>query len=67
MQQNLRSARVNKGLSQAEAVPLIGGAVDTLGNYERGKSYPDVPIIKNIEIVYGISYIELIFSPQEND
>ena len=35
---NIKSARINKGLSQEEAAKLIGVSVDTLGNYERGKA-----------------------------
>lgn len=60
----LKSARVNVNLTQAKAAKLIGITVDTLSNYERGKSYPDVPIIKKIEEVYGVSYSDLIFLPK---
>lgn len=62
----LKSARVNKGLTQAKAAEIIGVTADTLSNYERGKSYPDVPIIKKIEAAYGVSYSDLIFLPQNN-
>ncbi|UMZ01779.1 helix-turn-helix transcriptional regulator [Roseburia rectibacter] len=62
----LRSARVNKGLTQVKAAELIGITPDTLSNYERGKSYPDVPIIQRMEQVYGVSYSELIFLPTNN-
>lgn len=62
----LRSARVNKGLTQVKAAELIGITPDTLSNYERGKSYPDVPIIQRMEQVYGVSYSELIFLPINN-
>ena len=62
----LRSARVNKGLTQVKAAELIGITPDTLSNYERGKSYPDVPIIQRLEQVYGVSYSDLIFLPTNN-
>lgn len=62
----LKSARVNKGLTQVKAAELIGITVDTLSNYERGRSFPDVPIIKRIEEVYGVPYNDLIFLPQNN-
>ena len=62
----LKSARVNKGLTQVKAAKLIGITPDTLSNYERGKSYPDVPIIQKMEQVYGVSYSELIFLPINN-
>lgn len=61
----LKSARVNKNLTQVEAAKLIGITVDTLSNYERGKSYPDVPVIQKIEEVYGVSYSDLIFLPKK--
>lgn len=59
----LKSARVNKNLTQAEAAKRLEISVDTLSNYERGKSFPDVPVIKRMEDLYGIPYSELIFCP----
>ena len=35
----------------------------TMANYEKGASFPDVPIIKKIEKVYGLPYSEINFSP----
>lgn len=61
MEITLKSARVNKGLTQEQAAKLIGVTTDTLSNYERGKSFPDVPVIKKIEDVYGIPYSSLKF------
>ena len=61
MEMTLKSARVNKGYTQEEAAKLIGITKDTLSNYERGKSFPDVPIIKRIEDVYGVPYSGLKF------
>lgn len=62
----LKTARDRRGLKQQEAARLIGISVDTLSNYERGKSYPDVPIIKKIEEVYGVTYNQLIFLVKNN-
>ena len=62
----LKSARVNKNLTQAKAAQLIGVTVDTLSNYERGRSFPDIPILKKIEQVYEVSYSDLIFLPRNN-
>ena len=50
-------------MKQADAAALIGVSTDTLGNYERGKSYPDIPVLRKIEEVYGVSYDRLIFLP----
>ena len=59
----LKSARVNCNLTQAEAAKILGISAETLSNYERGKSFPDVPIIKRMEDLYGLPYSELIFCP----
>nr|DAW37739.1 MAG TPA: Helix-turn-helix XRE-family like protein [Caudoviricetes sp.] len=48
-------------ISQQEAAKLLGVSKDTLSNYERGVSFPDVPIINNIEKIYGIKYDQIIF------
>ena len=66
MGMTLKGARVNKGLTQLEAAKIIGVTQDTISNYERGKSFPDVPIIQKIEEAYGVSYSEIIFLPQNN-
>ena len=63
----LKTAREMRGMKQEEAAKAIGISVDTLGNYERGKSYPDVPVLRRIEEVYGIPYERLIFLPLDYD
>ena len=67
MRLTLKTARELCGLNQEEAAKLIGISKDTLGNYERGKSYPDVPIIRRIEELYGVPYNRLIFLPLDYD
>lgn len=57
----LKAARMNKGYDQEKAAKLIGISADTLSNYERGKTFPDVPILKRIEEVYGIKYDDINF------
>jgi transcriptional regulator with XRE-family HTH domain len=59
----LKAIRINKNLSQEEAANLIGISSDTLSNYERGKSFPDIPILKKIEEVYGVGYENINFFP----
>lgn len=63
MKLTLKAARINKGLSQEEAARLIGVGADTIGNYERGVTYPDIPILKKIEKVYNVEYKDIIFLP----
>lgn len=57
----LKAIRINLGLTLEEASTMIGISKDTLANYERGTTYPDVPIIKRIEDVYNISYDKINF------
>lgn len=63
----LRTAREMKKMTQEEAAKSIGISVDTLGNYERGKSYPDIPVLRRIEEVYNVPYERLIFLPLDYD
>lgn len=63
MKVSLKLAREIKGYTQDEAAKKIGISIDTLSNYERGKSYPDIPILRKIEETYGISYSQIIFLP----
>ena len=63
----LKTARDMKKYTQEEAAKRIGVSLDTLGNYERGKSYPDVPVLRKIEEVYGVPYEQLIFLPLDYD
>ena len=62
---SLADARRRARLTQKEAAERIGVSVDTLGNYERGTKFPDVPKIKKIEQVYGVPYNRLIFLPDD--
>lgn len=65
MKMTLKTARELAGLTQSAAAQLIGVNVDTLGNYERGKHYPDIPVLKRIEEVYNVRYDQLIFLPMD--
>ena len=59
----LKAARVNKGYNQSEAAKLLGVSKSTLQNYEAGKRFPDIPVLKRIESVYEVQYADLIFLP----
>lgn len=63
----LKQARQDKKYTQAEAAKLLGISVETLGNYERGKSYPDIPTLRKIEELYGVPYHRLFFLPLDYD
>lgn len=57
----LKAARVNAGLTQKKAAEMLGISEYTLINYEKGKSSPDVHVLKKIEKLYGVPYHRIIF------
>ena len=59
MKATLKSIREMRGYKQE----LIGIATDTLRNYEQGKSYPDIPVLRKIEETYNVRYSQIIFLP----
>lgn len=62
----LKTARDRLGLSQKEAAKRLGISDDVLSNYERGKTYPNVLMLKKIESVYGVKYDQLLFLKKNN-
>lgn len=61
MKYTLKMLRASKSWTQARAAKEIGVSAETWGNWERKKSYPDVPNISKIEQVFGIAYDDIIF------
>lgn len=61
MKLTLKALRINKGYSQEKAALMIGISVETLANYEKGNTYPDIPILKKIEEVYDTKYDNINF------
>ena len=66
MKIKLKADIETKRLTQKDAAKLIGITVETLANYEKGKTYPDIPILKKIEDTYDVKYNQLIFLPENN-
>lgn len=64
MRITLKAARTNARLTQQEAADKIGVTVDTIGNWERAKSFPNALQIRRIEEIYGVPYDGRIFSPK---
>lgn len=58
----IEAARVNKQLTQEQAAKLIGISKDSLCNYERGKSSPNVKVAQKMAQVYGVKLDDLIFA-----
>ena len=65
MQITLKAARMNVPMTQREAAQHLGVTVDTVGNWERGKSFPDALQIRRIEEAYHVKYDDLIFLPRK--
>lgn len=61
MKLTLKALRINKGYNQEKAASLIGVSVDTLANYEKGLTYPDIPVLRKIEEVYETKYDNINF------
>lgn len=65
MQITLRAARANAAMTQREVATRLGVTVDTVGNWERGKSFPDALQIRKIEEIYHVKYDDIIFLPKK--
>ena len=63
MEITMKAARINAGYTQKEAARLLKVSRDTVSNWERGKSYPDVANLRDIERVYNVRYDDLVFLP----
>lgn len=57
---NLKAARIKKGLTQKEVATLLGIATNTYTNYELGNREPDVERIKKLSNIFGISPNDLL-------
>lgn len=65
MQLTLKAIRINKGETQEEAAKAMKISVETLANYEKGITYPDIPILKRIEEHYDVEYNDINFFPRK--
>ncbi len=61
MKYSLRAIRANKGETQEQSAKAIGISVETWANYEKGITYPDIPILKKIEEHFEVSYNDIDF------
>jgi len=60
----LRDAREMAGLTPKEAAKTLKIKEKSLENYETGRSYPRITVLKRIENLYGVGYDQLIFLPR---
>ena len=59
---SLKAARVNANLSQKEAAKILEISNKTLCSWEKGKTYPDQPMIEKICDLYGLTYDQIDFT-----
>lgn len=64
MKISLTAARVNRRLTRKEAAKALGIHEATLKNYEQGKTYPNVNMIKKMEALYGVDCNDINFLPE---
>ena len=63
---SLKAARVNAGLSQKEVVNTLNISNKTLTNWENGKSFPNAEKINALCNLYGLSYDNINFLPNNS-
>ena len=62
VQISLAAARVNAGMTQAEAAKEMGVSKQTIINWEKGRNVPSIPDMLRISSIYNISQ-DYIFLP----
>ncbi len=56
----IRKVRNEKGLTQEEAAEALGISRQTISNWERGRSYPDILSVIRMSDLYGVSLDRLL-------
>ena len=62
----LEAARRNVKLTQKEAAERLGISNGTLCNWENGVSFPNVQQVEKICELYGLTYDDIIFLPNNS-
>ena len=65
MKIKLNAARVNAGFTQEEVAKRLGKSKNTIVNWEKGNSAPDINAGKALANLYGVSVDDLIFLPND--
>ena len=63
----LKAARINSGLTQAQAAEKLGISTNTLQKYEAGITFPNIKMIRKIESVYDVEYNDISFILPKNE
>lgn len=59
----LSAARVNAGYSQKAAAEQLEISNKTLCSWEKGKTFPEQPMIEKLCNLYGVTYDMINFAP----
>lgn len=63
---SLEAARVNAGLSQKEVADELGVSNKTISSWENSKTFPSAKKIEALCKLYGVSYDNIIFLPNNS-
>ena len=61
MQYTLRARRTNSNKTQSEVAKDLGIRVETLANYEKGKSFPNIKTLDKLLKYYNVKYDDIKF------
>ena len=61
MQYTLRAIRANLNKTQSEVAKDLGIRVETLANYEKGKSSPNIKTLDKLLKYYNVKYDDIKF------
>jgi transcriptional regulator with XRE-family HTH domain len=61
MQYTLRAIRANLNKTQSEVAKDLGIRVETLANYEKGKSSPNIKTLDKLLRYYNVKYDDIKF------
>ena len=61
MQYTLRAIRTNSNKTQREVAKDLGIRVETLANYEKGKSFPNIKTLDKLLKYYNVKYDDIKF------
>ena len=60
---SLAAARVNAKMTQNDVCKALNVSMQTVVNWENGKTFPDQPMIEKICNLYGVTYDMIDFAP----
>lgn len=66
----LKTARVEKNLTQRDVAKKLGVKDNTISNWEKGKTEPDIEIFVRLCEIYDVNFAELLetaYRPKKNE